>query len=142
MTRIDFYIHDSLNALAQNILMCRVTEKAWKNKHQVFIRCTDNVNVETMDELLWKFSDTSFVPHERQNESIESPVIIGEKVEEMKNSDVLVNLGIDVPNAVSKFHRVVEPAGYNEESRNEARERYRYYKDRGFPIFTHKVGLS
>jgi len=142
MTRVDFYIHDSSSQLAQNILMCRVTEKAWGKNHQVFIRCINEQNVKEIDDLLWKFSETSFVPHEPLGGNLGAPIIVGEKLPETIKSDVLVNLGEDVPAVVSKFHRVIEPAGYNEYSRTRARERYKYYKDRGFPIFTHKVGLS
>ena len=142
MTRVDFYIHDSLSQLAQNILMCRVTEKAWKKNHKVFIRCASKKSVEEMDVLLWEFSPDSFVPHKREGENLSAPIIIGDKLPETIKSDLLVNLGGDVPTTVSKFQRVIEPTGYDEVSRDSARTRYKYYKDRGFPIFTHKITLS
>ena len=122
--------------------MCRVTEKAWKKNHEVFVRCADEKSVKEIDDLLWEFSAESFVPHECQRENLIAPIIIGDKLPETIKSDLLVNLGDDVPTTVSKFQRVVEPTGYDESSRNSARVRYKYYKDRGFPIFTHKISLS
>jgi DNA polymerase-3 subunit chi len=122
--------------------MCRVTEKAWKKNHEVFIRCASEKSVKEIDDLLWTFSAESFVPHERQGEDLIAPVIIGDKLPEKMKSDLLVNLGEDVPATVSKFQRVIEPTGYDEGSRESARMRYKYYKDRGFPIFTHKISLS
>ena len=142
MTRVDFYIHDSLSQLAQNILMCRITEKAWKQNHEVFIRCASEKSVKEMDDLLWGFSAESFVPHQCQDEHHAAPVIIGDRLSEAIKSDLLVNLGEDVPTSVSKFQRVIEPTGYDEGSRESARTRYKYYQDRGFPIFTHKITLS
>ena len=142
MTRVDFYIHNSLSQLAQNILMCRITEKAWKKNHRVFIRCASQKFVKEMDDLLWEFSAESFVPHERQDENLSAPIIIGDRLPEAIKSDLLINLGQDVPATVSKFQRVIEPIGYDESSRDSARVRYKYYKDRGFPIFTHKINLS
>lgn len=142
MTRVDFYIHDSLSQLAQNVLMCRITEKAWKKNHKIFVRCLNEKSVKEMDDLLWSFSAESFVPHECQSENHTAPIIIGEKLSEAIKSDLLVNLGEDVPTTVSKFQRVVEPTGYDESSRNSARVKYKYYQDRGFPIFTHKISLS
>ncbi|MGB0635835.1 MAG: DNA polymerase III subunit chi [Gammaproteobacteria bacterium] len=142
MTRVDFYIHDSLSQLAQNVLMCRITEKAWKKNHKIFVRCLNEKSVKEMDDLLWSFSAESFVPHECQSENHTAPIIIGDKLSEAIKSDLLVNLGEDVPTTVSKFQRVVEPTGYDESSRNSARVKYKYYQDRGFPIFTHKINLS
>lgn len=142
MTRVDFYIHDSLSQLAQNVLMCRITEKAWKKNHKIFVRCLNEKSVKEMDDLMWSFSAESFVPHECQSENHTAPIIIGEKLSEAIKSDLLVNLGEDVPTTVSKFQRVVEPTGYDESSRNSARVKYKYYQDRGFPIFTHKISLS
>jgi DNA polymerase-3 subunit chi len=142
MTRVDFYIHDSLSQLAQNVLMCRITEKAWKKNHKIFVRCLNEKSVKEMDDLMWSFSAESFVPHECQSENHTAPIIIGDKLSEAIKSDLLVNLGEDVPTTVSKFQRVVEPTGYDESSRNSARVKYKYYQDRGFPIFTHKISLS
>jgi len=142
MTRVDFYIHDSLSQLAQNVLMCRITEKAWKKNHKIFVRCLNEKSVKEMDDLMWSFSAESFVPHECQSENHTAPIIIGDKLSEAVKSDLLVNLGEDVPTTVSKFQRVVEPTGYDESSRNSARVKYKYYQDRGFPIFTHKISLS
>ena len=142
MTRVDFYIHDSLSQLAQNVLMCRITEKAWKKNHEIFVRCLNEKSVKEMDDLLWSFSAESFVPHERQSENHTAPVIIGDRLSQAIKSDLLINLGEDVPTTVSKFQRVVEPTGYDESSRNSARVKYKYYQDRGFPIFTHKISLS
>ena len=57
----------------------------------------------------------------------------------MDEPDVLVNLAVEVPGAASRYERVIESAGFDDTTRAVARERYRYYQERGFPLNTHKV---
>jgi DNA polymerase-3 subunit chi len=52
---------------------------------------------------------------------------------------VLVNLKVEVPPCFSQFEQVIETTGPDEASRAQARLRFRFYKDRGYPIDTIKV---
>ena len=38
------------------------------------------------------------------------------------------------------FERLVELVGTEEDDRVQARQRYRHYKDRGYPLETHEAG--
>ena len=53
--------------------------------------------------------------------------------------DVLVTLGPGVPGCFSRFERVAEVIGIGEEDKNRARERFRFYRDRGYPLETHEI---
>jgi DNA polymerase III subunit chi len=53
--------------------------------------------------------------------------------------DVLVNLGADVPEFFSRYERVAEVVDANAVRREQSRERYRYYRDRGYKLNTHQV---
>jgi DNA polymerase III subunit chi len=44
-----------------------------------------------------------------------------------------------VPPWFGRFNRVAEPVGADEAARAAARERYRYYQDRGYTLNTHKL---
>ncbi len=141
MTQIDFYVLEAPSAETHDRLMCRVVEKAWKRGHGVYVRCRDMDAARAFDGALWQFRDVSFVPHALAGEGDEPvPVSIGTADSGGAEPDVLVNLADDVPESASSFTRVIETAGYDEASRASARERYRYYQDRGFPLRTHKVG--
>lgn len=137
MTRVDFYVLEKANNAEHDRMICRVVEKAWQRGHQVYVACADNDAASAFDELLWRFQDTSFVPHALND--ADAPVVIGTLESESSSLDVLVNLQSDVPGKVSSYERVIESAGYDEVTRAAARERYRYYQDRGFPLNTHKI---
>jgi DNA polymerase-3 subunit chi len=53
--------------------------------------------------------------------------------------DVLVNLASTVPAFFSRFNRVAELVGNDEAARAAARERYRFYQERGYTLNTHKL---
>jgi DNA polymerase-3 subunit chi len=139
MTRVDFYVLEIAGASNHDRMICRVVEKAWQRGHSVFVQCADDISADAFDDLLWSFQDTSFVPHAREGIGDPAPVVIGTAAERAPSLDVLVNLASIVPECMSSFERVIESAGYDDTSRAAARERYRYYQDRGFPLKTHKI---
>ncbi len=142
MTRIDFYVLDNPTPDLHDRMLCRVVEKAWQQGHQVYVQCEDADQARAFDTLLWRFQDTSFVPHalaDNDTDTGDTPVLIGLRAETVRTPDVLVNLSQQVPATASQFSRVVESAGFDEISRNAARTRYRHYQERGFPLNTHKL---
>ena len=141
MTQVDFYILQDTQPDAQALLTCRLTEKAFKQGHQVYINTASGQQLKKLDDMLWTFRDGSFLPHGLYSESADSdhPVLLGHAVEPEGPSDVLVNLSNDVPPFFSRFNRVAELVGGDEAQRESARERYRYYKDRGYTLNTHKL---
>ena len=113
MTRVDFYLfgagHDDRGPLT-----CRLTEKIWKLGHRVYLRAPDAASARELDDLLWVFSQGSFVPHalhEGDNAGDEHPVLIGHTEPPADWSDVLINLAPDVPEWFSRFTRVAEVVG-------------------------------
>lgn len=141
MTQVDFYILKDNSLQAQNLLTCRLSEKAYKQGHQVFINTNTGEQLKQLDDMLWTFTANSFLPHGRYEENADSthPVLLGHAIEPEGPSDVLVNLCSDVPAFFSRFNRVAELVGGDETQRQAARERYRFYKDRGYTLNTHNL---
>jgi len=141
MTQVDFYILQNSQPDAQAMLTCRLTEKAFKQGHQVYINTASGQQLKKLDDMLWTFRDGSFLPHGLYDVNADSdhPVLLGHDVEPEGPSDVLVNLSNDVPSFFSRFNRVAELVGGDEVQRESARERYRFYKDRGYTLNTHKL---
>ena len=67
------------------------------------------------------------------------PVIIGHGEPPDTCHDVLVSLVTDVPPFFSRFERVLEVVDNTEDNRTQARERYRFYRDRGYQLETHEL---
>ncbi len=151
MTKIDFYL---LGAGSDNRerFACRLTEKAWRLGHRVYLLAADPAAANELDELLWTFSQGSFVPHALCREEADPgavvgavdfadshPVLIGHTEPPASLSDVLISLAHDVPAWFSRFTRVAEMVGESEDDKTRARERFRFYRERGYPLETHNI---
>ncbi len=98
----------------------------------------DEALIKQLDELLWTFSATSFIPHCYLNDDEPmirmTPVILSDRIHASDHFDVLLNLNHQHPQQLSQFKRIIEIAGVSQEDKLAARERYRFYKDAGFEI--------
>lgn len=138
MTRIDFYVIQSGSAEAT---ACRLAEKAYKLGHRIYIHTRSPEDSARMDDLLWTFRGGSFVPHgvHPVGEDESAPVLVGHDDVPEGECDVLVNLAADVPTFFSRFERVAEVVGSDKASKEQARERFRFYRDRGYELQTHEL---
>ncbi|HEB85551.1 MAG TPA: DNA polymerase III subunit chi [Gammaproteobacteria bacterium] len=145
MTRIDFYLLSSKHANASERTACRLAEKAYNLRHAIYIHTGSQQRTAQMDNLLWTFRDGSFIPHQMhgQDESHNSPVIIGHQTspdEELTtHHQLLINLDQTVPSFFSRFERVAEIVSADEQQRQAARERFRFYRERGYELETHEL---
>ncbi len=151
MTRIDFYIIEKGSEQAADIFICRLTEKAWSQNNAVYIHTMNEQHATKYDDLLWSFSETSFIPHQQcksDDEKIseinhEKTVLLGHnpQAEVTHHHDVLINLHDESPSFFSQFERVAEIITTDENSKIKGRERYQFYRDRGYALETHKISL-
>lgn len=141
MTQIDFYILDDPAADARQRFACRLAEKAWQQGHRVYIHTGDPDLSTRMDELLWAFRQGSFVPHGLDDDEAadDAPVHIGHGEEPRHHDEVLINLDREIPLFFSRFRRVAELVDGDEENRRAGRERFRFYRDRGYALESHSI---
>jgi DNA polymerase-3 subunit chi len=141
VTRVDFYLLGDGHG-DRGPLTCRLAEKIWKLGHRVYLHAPDAASAHELDELLWVFSQGSFVPHgvhPGNDAGDEHPVLIGHTEPPSNWSDVLINLAPEVPEWFSRFTRVAEVVGPNEDDKARGRDRYRFYRERGYPLETHNL---
>ncbi len=144
MTQVDFYILSSDSDDARLALACKIVDKATQLDHHVFIHSTSDGEAQQLDELLWTFSQGSFIPHRVIRGALEAappePVLIGvNQAPGPGRWNVLINLAADVPEFFSRYERVAEVVDANPVRREQSRERYRFYRDRGYKLNTHQV---
>ena len=139
MTRVDFYVFESGNEDSFSRFICRLTEKAWRKGNRIFMHCPNQQVASRFDDLLWTFRDTSFLPHAVVPCEDEVPVSIGTSDAPPPGYDLLINLAESVPEFFSRFERVVETTGVSDTQRQQARDRYRFYQQRGYALETHKI---
>ncbi len=145
MTRIDFYILASNKPGVAERTACRLAEKAYGLKHAIYIHTGGQQQTTQLDKLLWTFRDGSFIPHQPHcpDELNNSPVIIGHETspdaELASHHQLLINLDQTVPSFFSRFERVAEIVGADEQQRNAARKRFKFYRERGYELQTHEL---
>ncbi|RJS93777.1 DNA polymerase III subunit chi [Salinisphaera sp. Q1T1-3] len=141
MTEVFFYILEDTAPEACTHFACRLVEKAHGEGHRVYLHAGDQAQVQTLDRQLWTFRQGSFVPHVAADDLAAdddlTPVVIGSATPPDGFDDVLVNIGGDVGAFFSRFSRHNEIVGPDDVA--SARERYRYFKDRGYSLTTHKI---
>jgi len=143
MTRVDFYLTPAHQHKQALITACRLVEKASAKGHHVFIHTDDETQAKQLDDLLWTFRQGSFIPHAiieaGAKPSPHDRVVIGHDHDPEFDHDVMINLASTIPDFFSRFERVAEIVSANEDQRNEARERFKFYRDRGYELNTHEL---
>ena len=139
MTRIDFYVLGGNGPNDRALLACRLAEKAFQRGHQVYIHTESPAQSRLLDDLLWTFRAGSFVPHGPPEQAGEVPVVVGDGGEPDSHTGVLINLAPEVPLFFSRFARVAELVDQNDAQLKAGRERYRFYKERGYELASHKL---
>lgn len=141
MTRVDFYLLSDA-AGGKPLLACRLADKAYRLGHRSYILANDAAEAAALDKLLWTFADGSFVPHAvfPAPPAIEdSAVLIGHTPPPDDRHQLLINLVPQVADFFSRFTRVAEIVGATEPEKAAARERFRFYRERGYPLETHSI---
>jgi len=146
MARIDFHsnVSDKLE------YACRLTRKIWsvtpegQPVRQIVI-VGEKGDLQKLDDLLWTFSSTDFLPHCYIDDeaAAETPIILIDNfaspyLSAIPHADVMIHLGMrmpqDVPALVERFPRIVEVVTVNEAERLAGRERFKAYRELGHEL--------
>lgn len=143
MTRVDFYILPEAEDIGPVLLVCRLCDKASSEGHKVHVHAPDAMLAGEIDASLWSFRQGSFIAHERAG-GPEAPsplaaVTIGDGPPPASHQDILINLADEVPSFFSRCQRVLEIVTGDAEARARSRERFRYYRERGYTLQSHKL---
>ncbi len=123
---------------------CQLSCKALERNRRVMILTPEIDITERLSKLLWTTPSTGFTPHCRATDRLAelTPIIVDHATDPVVHEDVLINLREDMPSYFSRFQRLIEIVTNDDNDRARARERYRFYRDRGYEIVTHDLGKS
>ena len=137
MTRIDFYrcTEDKLR------VACRLAAKAHAQSTRLVVYAPQREVLTEFDRSLWAYQATGFVPHCFVEAPVadETPVILATSGEALPHHDVLLNLADEWPPFFASFERVLELIGAGEADKERARERWSFYKKRGYDLKLHDI---
>src|SRR5690606_8452892 len=137
MTRIDFHS----NFPDKIAYACRLARKARKADFRIVILTQDRAQMTRLDEMMWTFSEHDFLPHVALDDALASrtPILLtADPAAEAPYHDILINLSDTPPTHFARFTRMFEVISMDDADRDAGRQRYTYYKQRGYPL-THFV---
>ena len=132
MTKVDFYTgsEDKLRTA------CQLSHKAMQGGLRVLLHTPDAACTDKLDELLWDYPATAFIPHCRSDEAgaNEVPVVLCHDAQTAPPGDILISLHTDCLPFFSRFERLIEIVGLEPEDVRLGRERFGFYRDRGYEM--------
>ncbi len=111
-----------------------------QNGVRTAISLPDAATFNALDKLLWHYPATAFIPHSRSDaeEAEQMPVVLNHGSdnggEKFPHHDLLISLHNECVPFFSRFERVIEIISADEEDSRMGRERYKFYKDRGYEL--------
>ncbi|HYR05593.1 MAG TPA: DNA polymerase III subunit chi, partial [Gallionella sp.] len=131
-TKVDFYTGstDKLRTA------CQLSHKAMQNGVRTIISARDTVTADALDKLLWHHPATAFIPHCRSDieEAARWPVVLDCGNNCFPHYDLLISLHDECTPFFSRFERVIEIVSHDAEDSRMGRERFKFYRDRGYEL--------
>jgi len=132
VTKVDFYTgsKDKLRTA------CQLSHKAIQNGVRVILSTPDTVTCESLDKLLWHYPATAFIPHCRGDaeEAAQMPVVLIHGSDKFPHHELLISLHNECMPFFSRFERVIEIVSQDADDAKLGRERYGFYRDRGYEL--------
>ncbi len=132
MTQISFFhgARDRLQAVAAWLA------RAGSEGRRVMVYVPANDRSDQLDRLLWTQPATGFTPHCRADDPLaaETPIILAPELDNPLHDNCLVNLSNEIPPGFSRFQQLIEIISIADEDRLPGRERFRFYRERGYPL--------
>ena len=145
MTRIDFYfnVSDRLNFSCRIVRKVIHDSKANQNE-PIVVYCPEKSKLFFFGSLLYSFSNTDFLPNVFVGDSLElvTPVILSANPwipSSPRRPNLLLNLDDNICEVFSSFDRVIEVVGKDENDKLPARQKFTFYKNRGYQIHNHNI---
>jgi DNA polymerase III subunit chi len=132
LTQVFFY-HGASDKIAA---ACALLGGAYAKKKPMLVFAPEKAVADSVDRSLWVHSALGFIPHCRADSPLaaETPILITDNLDKLPQDERLMNLSQVIPPGFSRFQSLIEVVGRDENDRDSARERVKFYKDRGYEV--------
>lgn len=130
--RVEFYVLSTATPEGRLRAACQLALKAWRAGMPVFVRGADQTQCEELDELLWRFKNDSFVPHDLHQHNPQAPVVLGLDEPPATSQGLLINLNPALSPHLQQFGRVIEIVNQEPQLLALCRENFRLYRQKGY----------
>ena len=145
MTKVRFFhgAGDRLQAAAAWLHMAW-TKRRDAPAQQWVVFAPDSKVAELLDRQLWLQPAGSFVPHCRSGSPLaaETPIVISNSLASLNAHQYLLNLDDSVPPEFSRFDELVEIVSQSGPDKQPARERFKFYRERGYELFNQDISAG
>ena len=136
MTKVRFYSNaeDRVQAAAAWLAA------SWR-KQPILVFAPAADVAERLDRMLWTQPAIGFLPHCRADLPLaaETPVLIASNLDAPPHDRCLLNLSNEIPPGYARFEDLVEIVSTADSDRLPARDRFRFYRERGYALENHDV---
>jgi DNA polymerase III subunit chi len=158
--RVDFYVLKDASPRQGWTFACRLTEKAYGRTLKVAILTASDADARLLDDMLWTFSDRSFVPHEIYRDAAAAtgaltpaaptpaaptpaaPAYLTADPNGGPGADLLINLSNHMPSHPQRFERIAEIIDADAERKRLGRERFKCYRELELSLETHQIDAA
>lgn len=147
--KISFYLVEK-SSQTQTDVVCRLCQQIY-TKHSIWIYCRDAAQAQQLDDQLWTFAPTSFVPHlliddvknetDAQHEWSNTPILISCDPP-LRDREVCINLtgqALDLTEIKHGTLHLIEIVGHNEEEKILSRQVFKAYRADDIEPTVHKI---
>ena len=120
-------------------LVCELARRALESGQRVLILARSLEQAEQLDEKLWGFDESAFVPHQIAGDEDDAitPVLIVPPGMPTPDRALVINLRDEI--APGTFERVLEVVPDDETQRTGSRDRWKTYKAAGVEVVKHDM---
>jgi len=140
MVTVEFHILSEAGDIARMRHACKLVEELYAKGERSYVRASDSSEAQRMDDLLWTFRDQAFIPHEIAAATSPSHPriisLIGDDTTPVTFGSALINISNALPTAIDSVQQIFEVVDADPAHKQQARERYKQYRDRGCQLET------
>ncbi|WP_445114687.1 DNA polymerase III subunit chi [Acinetobacter sp. WZC-1] len=127
MAKISFYLFEK-SPERQVESTCRLCRKILRQNASIWLHCPDQALQQQLDERLWSFDASSFLPHGIDQPN--APICISSGLP--ATSDWIVfNFNNQALEQASQFSHIIEVIENDEQAKQTGREKFRAYRTSG-----------
>ena len=135
MTQVSFYLFE--NSIERQVeISCRLCRKMLNQHPQICWYCFDSNLQNELDDKLWSFDPSSFIPH--GIDQLNSPVCISADLPPSKDW-IVFNFNNHALEQTQDFRHIIEIIENNETAKQIGREKFKMYRRLGVEPRTFKL---
>ncbi|MBZ4202487.1 MAG: DNA polymerase III subunit chi [Methylovulum sp.] len=142
MPAITFYLVNSTSERERYQFACKLIEKSFRHDIFCYVLTDSAAQSQLLDDLLWTFRSTSFIPHQRYEDKkpeFERLVLIGSNTAPTSWHTNIINLSSQCPENFLTCKRLFEIIDNDPATKDSGRQRYNQYKTAGVTPSTHTI---